>query len=175
MIGCGGGGGGSSGGNNGGNPILSSAKDITSFSFSNGAIKPFAIVGTEINGTIDYYSTNLTPSVVVSPQADYTPKTAVTTFGEPITYTVTAQDSSTKDYQVRVRRAIVINNETDLARALTDIGNDGTLTQIDLIFNIGTINLSSAFTIPSSWSSKGIVFENNTTGQGAIVIGNLID
>ena len=48
--------------------------------------------------------TALTPTVVVSPGADYSPKTEQD-FTEPVTYTVTAADGSTQEYIVTVTMA----------------------------------------------------------------------
>ncbi|MDR2151653.1 MAG: hypothetical protein LBO72_02425, partial [Helicobacteraceae bacterium] len=140
---------------------LSSAKDITGFNFSNGVIRQTVISGTEINVTIDYYSNDKTPIVTTSAKSDYSPKGAISTFGTAITYTVTAEDLSTKDYQALIKRAIVVNDESDLINAFDAIGDDNDLTQIDLLI-ANDITLSSPFTIPSEWSSKGIVIENNS-------------
>ncbi|MDR2151376.1 MAG: hypothetical protein LBO72_01020, partial [Helicobacteraceae bacterium] len=131
LVGCGGGGGGGGSGNN--RPALSSAKDITSFNFSSGVIRQTVIDGSEINVTIDYYSNDKTPIVTTSAKSDYSPKGTISTFGTPVTYTVTAEDLSTKDYQALVKRAIVVSNESDLLNAFDAIGDDNDLTQIDLL------------------------------------------
>ncbi|MDR2152721.1 MAG: hypothetical protein LBO72_07870 [Helicobacteraceae bacterium] len=181
LIGCDVNGGGSSS-SNGDIPNLSSAKDITSFSFSSGVIKEAVIDESklEINVTIDYYSTkpfnstNPTPIVTTSANADYSPTEAISTFGSAITYVVTAEDSSTKDYQALVKRAIVVSNEIDLLNAFDAIAADSSLTQIDLLI-ANDITLSSPFTIPSDWSSKGIVIENNSSAPNVTITGLIVD
>jgi len=83
---------------------LSSAKIITAFNF--------ASLNPEVIGTIDENNhtvsltvpfgtdvTALTPAIVISDKASINPNTnVVQNFTNPITYTVTAEDSSTQDY-----------------------------------------------------------------------------
>jgi alpha-tubulin suppressor-like RCC1 family protein len=160
-------------------PVLSSAKDITGFSFSSGVIRQTVIDGSEINVTIDYYSTvpssatNPTP-IVTHTGVSYSPTEAISTFGTPVTYTVTAEDDTTKDYQALVKRAIVVNDESDLLNAFDAIAADSSLTQIDLLIT-SDITLSSSFTIPSEWSSKGVVIENNSSESEVTITGLTIE
>ncbi|MDR2151405.1 MAG: hypothetical protein LBO72_01170, partial [Helicobacteraceae bacterium] len=69
-----------------------------------------------------------------------------------------------------VKRAIVVSNESDLLNAFDAIGDDNDLTQIDLLIT-NDITLSSPFTIPSEWSSKGIVIENNSSESEVTITG----
>jgi hypothetical protein len=100
FTGCGGGGGG--GGN--GIEIKNSAKNITSLEISG---VPGSIAGTNISLTLPYGSdlTSLTPTVVIT-GANVSPASgAAQDFSSPVIYTVTAEDSSTKDYIVMVKEA----------------------------------------------------------------------
>ena len=80
----------------GGKEKKSSAKDITAF--SEGGVT-WTIDGTTITGNYPKGKvvTSLTPSVTVSDKADYEPK-GPQNFTNSVTYTVTAEDGSTKAY-----------------------------------------------------------------------------
>ena len=93
--------------------VLSSLKDINAFVFDNAVNTSLAssyngtITGTDIN--IDIPSsediTNLTPSLSISPGATVSPTGPVNFTGSdvtPVVYTVTAEDSSTQNYNVSV-------------------------------------------------------------------------
>jgi hypothetical protein len=87
---------------------LSSSKDILSFSFPE-QTGP-ATIGTntvdiEVNWMANLAA--LTPTITVSPFASISPASGVTLdFTNPVVYTVTAQDLSTKDYTVTVTKAL---------------------------------------------------------------------
>ena len=83
---------------------ISSAKDILTFDF--GALGPATIAGTNITITVglNVGLTNLAPTFTVSPFASGNPASGATNdFTTPQTYTVTAQDGSTKVYLVTVQ------------------------------------------------------------------------
>ncbi|MDR1947906.1 MAG: DUF5018 domain-containing protein, partial [Spirochaetaceae bacterium] len=76
------------------------AKDITDFKIGTAS---GTITGTAIAVTVPYGTgvTSLTPTVTVSTGASYSP-TGAQNFSSAKTYTVTAQDGTTKDYTVTV-------------------------------------------------------------------------
>jgi pectate lyase len=88
--------------------VTSSAKEITAFKLSNNQIGDAVINSTA--GTVSVTMpnsaplSNLTPlSLVISPNAVVTPSAATArNFSSPVTYTVTAQDNSTKTWTVTV-------------------------------------------------------------------------
>lgn len=89
----------------------SSAKDITSFVFTKAlnATLPGDITGTisgtNITATVPFGTdvTYLVPTIAISPLATVNPPSETAQiFTNPLTYTVTAQDSSTKTYTVTV-------------------------------------------------------------------------
>jgi autotransporter-associated beta strand protein len=83
---------------------ISSAKDILTFDF--GGLGPATIAGTNITITVglNVGLTNLAPTFTVSPFAGGNPASGTTNdFTTPRTYTVTAQDGSTKGYLVTVQ------------------------------------------------------------------------
>ena len=87
-------------------PVLSSAAEITSFVF-NDLTPPLTatITGTNITATVAYDQniTALTPTIVVSDKASVQPAGGVARdFSAPVTYTVTAEDGTTRVYTVTV-------------------------------------------------------------------------
>jgi photosystem II stability/assembly factor-like uncharacterized protein len=93
---------------------LSSKKGITNYGFTNPAVAG-TIIGTNISVTPPWY-TNVDSMVAffsttgVSVKVGSTPQVSGTTannFTSPVTYTVTAQDSSTRDYTVTVTPAAI--------------------------------------------------------------------
>jgi hypothetical protein len=78
------------------------AKDITSFLF-NFPESTFTITGTDISVKVPWGTdlTDLTPTVTCSAGAHYSP-TGAQDFSSPKTYTVTAEDTTTKNYTVTV-------------------------------------------------------------------------
>ncbi|MEI7899502.1 MAG: DUF2341 domain-containing protein [bacterium] len=81
----------------------SPAKDILTFDF--GALGPASIAGTNISLSVLWGTavTNLSPTYTLAPLASALPLSGGTNnFAAPVTYTVTAQDGSTKAYRVTV-------------------------------------------------------------------------
>jgi len=91
--------------------LKSSAKDILAFAFP-GLPPPFIAANT-VSVTVPYGTvvTNLAPVFTVSPLASGTPASgAAMDFTSPQTYTVTAQDGTTKTYTVTVTRQSAIES-----------------------------------------------------------------
>lgn len=84
----------------------SSAKDISAFVFA--GLDPeveATIDGTNIMATVPFGAdlTTLAPTITVSPEATVDPASgAVQDFTEPVVYTVTAEDGTTKEYTVTI-------------------------------------------------------------------------
>ena len=87
--------------------VASSAKDILSFSFS--GQRGESVIDTE-NHTVTAYaewnynfSTNITPTIAVSPLATISPASGTAqNFAAPFTYTVTAEDLTTQEWTVTI-------------------------------------------------------------------------
>ncbi|OFX19915.1 MAG: hypothetical protein A2V77_09870 [Anaeromyxobacter sp. RBG_16_69_14] len=104
-------------------PAASSAKDITQFTISavDGVIGGTHVAVALTAGPV----TSLTPTIAVSPDATVNPASGVAQdFTNPVTYTVTAQDSTTKDYVVSVSSSTTQKNIT----LFSILGVDGTIT-----------------------------------------------
>ena len=89
--------------------VPSSAKDITDFTIP-GQVGSSSIVGTAIEVTVPYGTdvTSLTPTITVSAGATVSPTSGTAAnFTSQVTYTVTAEDGSTKVYTVTVTVAAV--------------------------------------------------------------------
>jgi hypothetical protein len=86
-------------------PALSSAKDITSFKIGDAV---GTISGTSIAVTVPYSTnvTSLTPTITHS-GVSISPAGAQD-FSKPVSYTVTAEDGTTKSYLVTLTRSVVI-------------------------------------------------------------------
>ncbi|MFA6257704.1 MAG: DUF5018 domain-containing protein [Candidatus Paceibacterota bacterium] len=89
-------------------PILSSAKIITTFNFSNLTLNVIGVLD-ETNHNVSLtvpFSTDvktLVPTITISEKASINPNTEVAQdFTSPVTYTVTAEDGSTQNYVVAV-------------------------------------------------------------------------
>ena len=96
----------------------SSAKDILSIELAE-QTGPAIIDNVNHTVTIEViYGTdpsNLTPTIVVSRRATISPESGVAqNFTNPVTYTVTAQDESTQDWEVTVTVASALSNENDI-------------------------------------------------------------
>jgi hypothetical protein len=96
-----------SGGGSGGTP--SSAKEITGFSFEtpsvSGSINPAGTILVLVPS--DTVLTSLSPTITVSPGASVSPESGEEQdFSDPVPYTVTAEDSSTKVWTVTVQSAL---------------------------------------------------------------------
>lgn len=110
---------------------LSTEKDITGFSVTgiigNAAIDPAnATVKFDIEASKDV--TTLTPTITVSNKASINPLSgAVRNFTNPVTYTVTAEDGSTKDWTITAtRKAGVGIEDIALANSLNIYPNPAT-------------------------------------------------
>jgi len=96
-------------------PILSSAKDITAFTVP-GIVGSATINNSNatVTATVTFASnlTSLAPIISVSSFASVNPASGVTqNFTNPVTYTVTAQDASTKQWTVTITKQTTgINN-----------------------------------------------------------------
>ncbi|MEI6092958.1 MAG: hypothetical protein WCQ47_04660 [bacterium] len=93
------------------NLAASDAKDITSFSFSEGT---GVITGTEIEVTVPYGTvlTSLTPVIAITGTSVSPASGVAQNFTSPVTYTVTAADNTTKDYLVTVTPALPSDDAT---------------------------------------------------------------
>jgi predicted extracellular nuclease len=111
----------------------SSAKDITSFTISGQVSSTIdAVVGTV--AVVMPYGTNvtaLTPTIEVSQFATIDPASGVAQdFTNPVTYTVTAQDNSTKAWIVTVTVQPASNDATVSSTVYTVSNVDGTITNV---------------------------------------------
>jgi hypothetical protein len=160
------------------NATKSSTKDLTSFTFNSGVIKDYVINGTDVNITIDYHSKDLTP-IVTHTGVSYSPNssTAINFAPIPATYTITAEDDTTKDYKITVKRAFEVSDEEELADAIDEITNaisfDSSSLSYITIFVKNDITLTTSKTINENWGSRDIVFENNSSNLTTVTIGNL--
>ena len=152
-------------------PILSSLKAITSFNFE--SLSP-AVNGTinEVDHTISLtvpYGTDvgaLAPTILISEKASISPgNTVAQNFVNPVTYTVTAEDSSTEVYIVTV--TVLPNPNPDplpddslptiLSHTLNGIS--GNITENPLVNNISIV-LNANKNV--NWLSIKIEKENDT-------------
>ncbi|MDR3345618.1 MAG: hypothetical protein LBS73_00430 [Campylobacteraceae bacterium] len=148
----------------------SERKDITGFSFESGVVKEALIIGTDINVTIDYYSADLTPNVTHT-GVSYTPSGAIDFEAMPVTYTITAEDGTEKDYSVNVKRAFTVAAETELANAIDTITNVTANYITIFITNDITLSGKNRRTIPSAWAGRHITLENNSTSPDVTIKG----
>src|SRR3989339_251165 len=91
---------------------LSSAKDITSFSFPEGL---GSIVGNDISIVVPFGTdvSNLTSNISISPAATINDHSVVQDFSTPVSYTVTAEDgATTQNYLVTVN--VAANSAKDI-------------------------------------------------------------
>jgi hypothetical protein len=153
------------------NTTLSSNKDITKFWFATGGVKD-AEIYTDNNNTnvidvaIEYNPLDTTPQVSHT-GVSYSPVNTPIDFASlPANYTVTAQDNTTKSYDVTVRRAFVVSDATELKNAIgnvtKDIADNKSISYIT-IFVANDINLTNNVTIPSTWAGRNIRLENNNS------------
>ena len=104
-------------------PALSPAKDITTFSI-------LGVAGTvgasTISLTVPYGNslTSLTPTITITGASVSPASGAAQNFSSPVTYTVTAADSTTKVYTVYITAAL--NSAKDIT-AFTILGRPGTI------------------------------------------------
>ena len=93
------------------NIAASDSKDISSFSFTEGT---GVIMGTDIEVTVPYGTvlTSLTPVIVITGISVSPVSGVAQNFTNPLTYTVTSADNTTKDYLVTVTPASPSNDAT---------------------------------------------------------------
>ncbi|GHV96226.1 hypothetical protein AGMMS50293_25460 [Spirochaetia bacterium] len=97
---------------------LSDTKDITGFSFTS-LMKTGTIDGMDISATVPYGTniTSLTPTVTHT-GVSYSP-TGAQDFTNPVTYTVTAANGSTKSYTVTVTVVVPISGDALWAKSVS--------------------------------------------------------
>jgi alpha-tubulin suppressor-like RCC1 family protein len=186
LIGCGSSGGGGSsntntpnGGNvtndNNSNTSGSNSKELTSFTFNTGVIKDYEISGTDVDITIDYNSTDITPKVTHT-GISYSPAGRINFAKLPKIYTITAEDETIKDYSVTIRRAFIVSDENTLTNAIDTINGEivspGLISYITILVE-NNISLTNNKTIPPAWANRHIRLENNSTTPD-VTIGGLI-
>jgi subtilisin family serine protease len=109
---------------------LNSAKNITSFSFTEGS---GAISGTNIAVTVAYGTsvTALVPTIVTNGASSTSPLSGVAqNFSSPVDYTVTASDSSTQVYTVTVTVAVLSTVATTTSVTYTVSDDASTITGV---------------------------------------------
>jgi len=149
----------------------SERKEITGFSFESGVVKEALIIGTDINITIDYYSANLTPNITHT-GVSYAPSGAIDLEAMPVTYTITAEDGTEKNYSVIVKRAFIVSNESELTKAIDTIANAPKNSYITIFITNGiTLSGNNRRTIPPAWAGKHITLENNSTSPDVTING----
>lgn len=112
-----------------GSGVLSSAKAITAFSIAS-QLTNGAITGTDIFVPVSVGAnlTALVPTISISPAASVSPLSGVAqNFTSPVTYTVTAEDSTTQNYTVTVEAVIgQMTNYAGTGASPNGIAFDGT-------------------------------------------------
>ena len=130
----------------------SQAKDILSCSF--GALGAATISGTDviIHVPASQPVTNLAPTFTVSPAATLSPVSgSANNFSSPVTYTVSAQDGSTRPYRVSVQPAPVFT----LTAPSTWDGRQ-TITVTPNISNWSALVAADATDLNYNWSVSGV-------------------
>jgi alpha-tubulin suppressor-like RCC1 family protein len=156
-----------------------SSKELTSFSFDGDVIKPFMVNGTNVDITIDYYYSTSPKPIVTHTGASYSPNGTINFANMPKTYTITAQDNTNKSYNVIIRRALIVSDETQLKDAIDTIENAITLTpslanHITILIT-KDINLTGVNqrTIPDSWKDRNIILEKYNPALSVVTIKGL--
>ncbi len=152
-------------------PILSTAKDITAFT-TTGIVGVATINNATVNLTVNS-STNITslaPIISVSNFASISPGSGVSqNFTNPVTYTVTAQDASTKQWVVTVTKQTTGINNLSLNESIKIYPNPAKdQINIDLDNFIGQIKSISLFDI----QGKEILIKYDSSGN-KIFLNNL--
>ncbi|MDD2385993.1 MAG: GEVED domain-containing protein, partial [Bacteroidales bacterium] len=109
---------------------LSDQKDILTFTLPT-QTGPAEILASEINIEVVWNSvlTNLTPTITISDLATVSPESGISTdFSLPVTYTVTAEDATTKDYTVNVTPEAIPAGATCTAAIDYGLINDPAIT-----------------------------------------------
>ena len=131
MISCSGGGGGSSSGGSDDTPTPSSVKAITAFSFTSPAAVGTITESTHSIAITVPSGTNIKALIpaITHTGASINPASGVAQdFTNPVTYTVTAADSTIQTYAVTV---ILASSKSHLTKVEWDDGNDGTIDGVD--------------------------------------------
>jgi hypothetical protein len=131
------------------NPVLSSEKSITSFNFEglspvvNGVVSN---TNSTINLTVPYGTniTSLVPTIIISDKASISPlSNIVQNFTNPVSYTVKAEDGSTKVYTITVIVSPNPNPEPDnslpIISSYTLNGNQNSITTNPLVNNTSIV------------------------------------
>ena len=138
-------------------PVLSSLKAITAFNFASLAQEVVGVVD-ETNHTVSLtvpFGTNVTalvPTITISAGASISPNTGVAqNFTGPVTYTVTAENSSTQNYIVTV--------------TITPL--DNVVTKLKIITPTQTINMDTASSVITveSQNESGILTKVSSTAN----------
>ncbi len=111
----------------------STAKDITSFTISGQVSSTMDAGNATVTVVMPYGTivTSLTPTIEVSEYATISPASGVAQdFTNPVTYTVTAQDNSTKSWTVTVTVQAASSDATVSSSVYTVNSVDGTITNV---------------------------------------------
>jgi len=133
----------------------SSDKNITSFTIPGTNPKSFGLVGTDSIAITVPYGTNVTslvPEIGITGASVSPASGAAQDSSSPVVYTVTAADSSTKNYMVTV--TVALNSAKDITK-FTINGRDGTISEPQ-----GTIELA----LPPETAVTSLVPEIGITG-----------
>jgi N-acetylneuraminic acid mutarotase len=167
----------------------SSDKEILSFKF-NGLNPPVEAVisGTTITATVEDGTdvTNLVPTIQVSEKASVSPNSGIAQdFSQPVTYTVTAEDGSNKNYSASLTIGGGLDNVdinwTELADAPTKRAWTQSVTVEDKIYVIGgLVEATPVSTIEvydpatNTWDTTKSKMNYKRWGHSAIVVGGKI-
>jgi len=141
----------------------SSAKDITSFTISGQVSSTIDAVAGTVTVVMPYGTnvTSLTPTITVSQYATINPASGVAQdFTNPVVYTVTAQDNSTKAWTVTVNVQPASNDATVSSTVYTVNNTDGTITNVP--YNTSLATFKSNIT-PASGATFEVYQSDGTT------------
>jgi hypothetical protein len=152
-------------------PPPSTAKAITGFRFTSPETAGSINEGDKSITVMVPYGTNpvnLTPTITVSPEATVTPRSGqAQDFTNPVTYTVTAQDGSTEEYDVRVTIGPPSTAKVITGFRFTSPEAEGSINEDDKIIDVlvpyGTslVNLTPTITV----SPEAMVNPNSDQAQ----------
>ena len=146
---------------------LSSAKDITSFSFSEGV---GSINGTDITVSIPFGTdvTALVPTITITGESVSPLSGVANNFTVPVIYTVTAVDSSTQDYTVTVTIA-----DDPVTIAFSAIS--ATLASNNIVNNLDAVTSLNYTSFPGLYFEKRTNVADATTAIGRITFNSALD
>ncbi|MDR3346605.1 MAG: hypothetical protein LBS73_05450 [Campylobacteraceae bacterium] len=182
LVGCGSSGGGGSSDTNaskGNESTPSDSKELTGFTFDKGVLENATFNGTNVDITIYYRSANNLKPTVTHTGARYSPNGTTINFGEmPKTYTITAEDNTSKSYNVTIRRAFVVSNEGGLADAIDIINgviaNKDNISYITiLVENDISLTGEKQRNLTSGWVGRNIILEKYNTNASSVIISGL--